>query len=61
MKRYEISIYIDEITQCLLDSKTDRYVDTEYEKINSISTKTAENMKNFEKWKFDWMLTRYRE
>lgn len=54
MKRYEISIYIDEITQCLLDSKTDRYVDTEYEKINSISTKTAENMKNFEKWKFDW-------
>lgn len=54
MKRYEIDIHIDEITPCLWDSKAAAYVDTEYEKINSISVKTAKNMKNFEKWNFDW-------
>lgn len=54
MKKFEIDIYIDEITPCLLDSKNMVYVDTEYEKIPKISTKTAADMIKLEKWKFDW-------
>ena len=54
MIHYEIEIIIDEITPCLKDSSIDEYVDTDYEKIEHISSSTASQMKKYEKWKFDW-------
>lgn len=54
MKHYEIEIIIDEITPCLKDNKNNTYVDTDYEKIEHISSSAASQMQKFEKWKFDW-------
>lgn len=54
MKNYEIEIIIDEITPCLLDSKDNAYVDTNYEIIKPISHEVAAQMQKYEKWKFDW-------
>lgn len=54
MRCYEIEIIIDEITPCLKDNMNDTYVDTDYEKIEHISSMIASQMKKYEKWKFDW-------
>lgn len=49
MKYYEIEIIIDEITPCLRDSQNNTYVDTDYEKIEHISSATASQMQKYEK------------
>lgn len=54
MRQYEIEIVIDEITPCLKDSTNGAYVDTNYEIIKTISSRTALEMQKYENWKFNW-------
>ena len=51
----QINITIDEFTDCLIDRKTNRIVETEYKEMKHLIPKSQ-----FSTWKFDWSITQKR-
>ena len=50
----EIDIFIDSITNCLLDTQTGRECDTEYRMVQKTISQTEAEKLQKDGWKFDW-------
>ena len=52
----EIDVFIDSLTDCLIDAKTGRECDTEFRLVRRTISKTDADRLQKSGWKFDWSL-----